>query len=83
MPLKITVMGIQGDRVTLGISATFQGSEIKFDRNTFSVETGAELNFIMSARLQSGGIQTEAGELIPAETEIAHQSLYKIEPNNN
>ena len=83
MPFKITVMGIEEGKVTFGISATFRGQEIPFDRTTYVLVPGDELNLIIHAKFNSGKV-TEEGELEISPDGLylpPAESLYKVEPN--
>lgn len=81
MPFKLTVMGISGDRVTFGIEASFLGQKIQYTQSTFSMEVGQQLNLIMAAKLERGGV-IEDGEIIPTGgTLIDLPLLYKVESN--
>ncbi len=83
MPFKIRVMGIEKDRVTFGIKATFQGQDVQFHQSTFSLEAGSELNLTMMAKFYNGGVMEE-GELQITPDGLYSpvvQSLYKVETN--
>lgn len=80
MPLNIKIMGINQDRVTFMIDAEYDGRQLEFKQNTFSMSPGETLTIRLEARLP--GKSPWEIEATPEEYQYdpqTEQTLYKIE----
>ena len=85
MPIRVKVLGISGDRVTLGVEGEFRGNKIDFHQSTFSLEPGAQLNLGLNVHIEGIGDHpsetreveiTPDGPYPPADLPL----LYKVTP---
>ena len=85
MPIRIKVMGISGDRVTLGVEGEFQGKELVFHQSTLSLIPGEQLNLGLNIHIEGIGdhpSETREVEITPDGLYAPNDLplLYKVEP---
>lgn len=55
MPFTITILGISGDRVTIGVDGEYRGQKMNIDRKTYSMGVGEQFHMTLTTHIEGFG----------------------------